>query len=704
MAHSTTFIVVKSLRVALLVSFAGLQLSAGEIAWIRPGFSGGASGHVVHDQLLFVGPRLYGAVQVWDLDSKQFVQTLHSDELGKVETLSGNHLITRTRSGFEVRPVRTAGLWRVPPVTQPGADAVVGFQQASNRLAVLGSEGRVHYWDLASEAYLPEATYVGLHARAVPSPNGLVAAVVTNGMVTLYSLASRTQVVLGPAPALEVGVTAFSRDGASLAVSSGWSSSGDPNRSIFVYDVAAREHLHSLEAPAGELTSIAFSSDANLLAAYTQLGNIAVWDARTGTEVKTFNVPQEGYDEGIAFAQDGSFLVAGAKMVRFLDGVVHPLSDAYYTIDAMAFSPDGSLFATQNRGFAHIADAKTGRTLRRLLVPEQLRAASTPGPGETLGYSSIMRGHRPLLFTENGRTVIVGNAVFDVESREFKRFLPAVEPYLGSPTDLSSEWFTVTGYGEDVAQLRNYADGSLIRRLRSDVSGGARAVATSPSGKLIATSGGYFRRTDYVDSSVKIWNSQTAELITTLSNRTYTPFRLVFSANEKLVAVGADLNNPEVNVWEIASGKQLLGLRDRVAPAVGFDILPDSRTVVYGIINRLEFWDAPTGRLLSTITNEASFISAVAASPDGKTVLAGRMDGTVVAYNVQTPPLLTIKSASSGGITLEVHGPTGRMMVVEASPDLQTWAVLEANARSGEEIVVPRPFTREQFFRARVVN
>jgi WD40 repeat protein len=264
----------------------------------------------------------------------------------------------------------------------------------------------------------------------------------------------------------------------------------------------------------------------------------------------------------------------------------------------------------------------------------------------------------------------------------------------------AENWYYTSWFNDDIAQLRSYADGSVIRRLVSATTGGSSAIATSSSGKLIATTGYYFKGGDFVDSSIKIWDSGTGGLITTLSNRQWLPYRLVFSKDERLVASISDRNNPEVSAWNISDGRELLRLREKVPPSAGIDFLPDSRTLVYGSMKALEFWDVFSGNRVATITKEASFITAVSAAGDGKTVAVGRMDGTVVVYNTPTTDPLTM-TATTDGLSLNFKARSSVVYVVEASSDLKSWRNVTTVTGTGENVRVGVNPEETTFYRLR---
>ena len=95
---------------------------------------------------------------------------------------------------------------------------------------------------------------------------------------------------------------AFSPDGGLLA--------SRPGNAVRLWDVAARQHVATLDAGDRTLWDVAFSPDGGALAANSGHGRIDLWDVTSGKLVETFGQP--GSVHSIAFSPDGGVLAAAS--------------------------------------------------------------------------------------------------------------------------------------------------------------------------------------------------------------------------------------------------------------------------------------------------------------------------------------------------------------------------------------------------------
>ncbi|HEX7448111.1 MAG TPA: c-type cytochrome domain-containing protein [Pirellulales bacterium] len=185
-------------------------------------------------------------------------------------------------------------------------------------------------------------------------------------------------------------------------------------------------------------------------------------------------------------------------------------------------------------------------------------------------------------------------------------------------------------FGE--AKLWNVADGALLRTIVGHRDA-LYAAALSADGKLIATSS--------YDQEIKLWDATTGNEIRTLTGHNGAVFDLVFSPDGRLLAsASADRT---VKLWEVATGNRLdtFGQPLKEQYAVAFS--PDGhRVAAGGADNRIRVWqisdtaqEGTNPLAVTRFAHEGAIIELVW-SRDGKILVSSAEDRTVRVWNAET--------------------------------------------------------------------
>lgn len=182
--------------------------------------------------------------------------------------------------------------------------------------------------------------------------------------------------------------------------------------------------------------------------------------------------------------------------------------------------------------------------------------------------------------------------------------------------------------------------------------GGARCVAFSPDGRLIATG--------HTDSSLVLWDAASGTKLRAFPGRKVRLSAIAFAPDSALIAV-AELDNEgdaeggETRILEVATGRVVATFRSPRAQArcVGFS--PDGQRLVTVPGDAVHVWDVRNGRELLTLAVRA--LSAVF-SPDG-----------AILYVVGTRGLAGAWDAGTGVQRASFVGHTDMVLAVAASAD-----------------------------------
>ncbi|MGA2789125.1 MAG: WD40 repeat domain-containing protein [Verrucomicrobiota bacterium] len=380
--------------------------------------------------------------------------------------------------------------------------------------------------------------------------------------------------------------------------------------------------------------------------------------------------------------------------------------------DAVAFSPDGNVFAT--------ADSETVKLWRA-------------SDGRLLHTRSITSSASSITFTTNG-TLVSGSydgtvRFWQVPDGNLSWVITNQFPWLraiavspngslvacasGSPGWPSEYDGTVT--------LLNASDGSLVRVLTNGTMS-ATAIMFSPDGSLLAAT--------FADSMVAVWqvsdgtlqhvwnDGYASDAFVTFSpdgqalltgggsDYAYVKLRRVsdgqqlwvsqayateiysacFSPDGNMIATGggrAGVADPAIKLWNTSDGSLLYSMLTNGSYVAAVSFAPDGATLVSGSVS-IDFWSVTNGTQLLTLTGHNGVVTAATFSWDGRMVASGGSDGTVRLWQATngTPlqTLLGLQGVCTGiafppdSLTVVGGGNSARVCCWHTSDGTQVWA------------------------------
>ncbi len=390
-----------------------------------------------------------------------------------------------------------------------------------------------------------------------------------------------------------------------------------------------------------------------------------------------------------------------------LDVLAQPQRAAITTasgnVQAMAFSPDGKLFATTtDSGVAQVWDTATHREIGKPLKTASLEsvwfdrddhaiALSGGNGGSPIRLWDVTTRHvmgSPFQITSNpigwalvspdGKTMATDSMVnqdlvmLDVAThREISPVFPGTNPVGFSPDGkLLAVGLPDTGGGVGPIGLLDVATDRL-----ADVSVPASdpfspSAAFTPDSKVIAVAG---------SKSVIFWDIARHRAIG--APLTVTAGALAYSPNGKILATlssnGSRSMAATVNLWDAASHQQLGGAVT-VNAGEGLVFSPDSTMLATADGSTVSFWDVAVSRQIGALIAGGS--SPLAFSPNGQILAAGTLHGAGL-WNVRTHQEIgrpiNVGPGRLNGAQAVAFSPDGKTLAVGATNGVgtQLWDV-----------------------------
>ncbi len=358
---------------------------------------------------------------------------------------------------------------------------------------------------------------------------------------------------------------------------------------------------------------------------------------------------------------------------------VHPLTTDYRGTMYPAWSPDGQWIV-----FSCMADGvlelflihPDGAGLRRLTYLGWMNAFpawSADGRGITFVHAQPDQGRLAYMRidvagTRLGPSLLAGPHLAETPAPAFGRpaWKPAAESLaaipMGPPAPSESAGDAVkasvmgrfAGHGAWVADVVFAPDGKRLasggregrvgfwnfdgnagQSLGLDATHSAEvwSVAWAPDGKTLATAS--------FDKTVRLWDPERRTVRVTLDDHQFPVLTVAYSADGQTLVSGA--GDGFLKVRDAADGKvrqtlELPGAKGQSVAALA--LLPDSKTVLAGgLIARpeekgvLAAWDLATGQLRWSIPVTSPGVGGLAIAPDGQTIAAACLDGTIRLFD-----------------------------------------------------------------------
>jgi WD40 repeat protein len=549
-----------------------------------------------------------------------------------------------------------------------------------------------------------------------------------------------------------VRAVALTLDGRRV-VSGGGDIGGGGDASLRVWDPQTGQCLGTLEGHTAAVTSVAVTVDGRRALSGSEDGSLRLWDIATGQCLSVLE-GHAGAVAGVAVAADGRRAVsvgseatgpwsdpgtlrvwdlATGQAVRTIP-LPRPADEARYCeVQAVALTLDSRRAATGGReGTVRVWDLETGDCTRELvghtdwvhavaLTQDGRRVISGGGDrtlrvwdletGEPRGcIEGFADGIASFALSADGQLAACAcGRTIEIRDLQTGGCLKAFEaPDTGAIALLGDGRRAVTGDRERGVRVWDIETGHQPARHAGDwwlpvhalaLAGPRRAVSTALEKRI-----GPDALVSGAPGVLRVWDVETGRCLKAIGGhgRALGPLALTSDGARAVTGfrlIGADWveHDEPLHLWDLVAGR-CVRHAPRAALAEAVALTPDDRRAIAGRRDgSLGIWDLESGQWLATLAGHTDWVTAVALTAGGAWAVSGSRDSTLRVWDLETGVGLAVLQGHTGWVEAVAVAPDGRRAVSGGSDAmLRVWdldtgrtaLVLEGHERSIHSIAI----------------
>lgn len=408
---------------------------------------------------------------------------------------------------------------------------------------------------------------------------------------------------------------------------------------------------------------LGFDTTGGRLATASEDQTARLWDTRTGAQIGAPLTEQHGDILSVAFAPDGSGLIAGTGSGEILgwrlpggEPLMPSISDVHSSdVWGLVFSPDG----------AHFATVSSDRTSAMFSYPDGRFLGRAFAPDDHIQSVAFARGGSELIGGGEDGRVHVWNA------KSGESAVSAVG-HTGTISEIaiSGDNRLLASLGRDhTVRLWTLFGPVGPSRDRNVATGAAKGIAISADGRTLAGA----------DETGLVYVWQGDEVVAqTFSGHEHQVWALALSPDGRTLASGDRSGN--VRLRDLDSGDLKFSVGDGDGAVWWLGFTADGTRLIVADDGGLDILDATTGDKTGGFPQDAGQATRGAVSPDGKVLAAATTDGRVRLFDLDSNTAIGDLDVVDDVVWSAAFSPDGETLAVGSSDEVVSlWDVATGN-------------------------
>ena len=342
--------------------------------------------------------------------------------------------------------------------------------------------------------------------------------------------------------------------------------------------------------------------------------------------------------------------------------------DALFTLRKQAtkvvtFAGSGELFAIRHdEGGVDLWDLEKRALVTRLPSDGWPRALAASYDGQWLAYGNTDGKGQP--------TIVLWSTV----TKEIATQLPASGKAMSLALDPSGRRLAVYGEEDRSVSLWDLESKTITKQFAATREDGLfkGVVRFSPSGDWLAIGG--------TDGRVRVLDTGTYEVKTSFKAAAEGLTALAFSPDGMLLASGSGYASSAVQLWKIPSGDSAGALAEHTAWISALAFTPDGKTLVSASADQtIRVWNVVDRKQSFLLRGHLDEVHTLSLSPDGTKLVSGSRDGEVCVWHLNRITKDKTSLVASAPVSQARFLPNSQSFVcVNQDGSVFLWAALEA--------------------------